>query len=149
MDAMALPVNDRCPVARSLTILGQKWTLLVLREAFFGRTRFAEFSRIGIPSDVLTARLGSLVEAGILERSPYREGGGRVRDEYLLTAAGRDVLPVVAALSQWGREHLPAAEASTMRALRDADDEPVRLAFVDSRGEVVAGRDVVLRRLVG
>ncbi len=149
MDAMSLPANRRCPVARSLTVLGQKWNLLLLREAFFGRTKFAEFSRIGIPSDVLASRLDSLVEAGIMERRPYQEEGARVRDEYILTAAGRDVLPVLAALTQWGYAHLPLDEGGTTRYVRELDEEPVTLQFVDSHGDVVDREGVAIRRLLG
>jgi DNA-binding HxlR family transcriptional regulator len=149
MDAMSLPANDRCPVARSLTVLGQKWSLLLLREAFFGRTRFAEFSRIGIPSDVLAARLESLVAAGLLVRRPYQADGARARDEYVLTDAGRDVLPVLAALTKWGYDHVPSAAGETMRFVRDSDEEALKLRFVDAAGEIVDERDVAIRRLLG
>ena len=149
MDAMSLPANRRCPVARSLTVLGQKWNLLLLREAFFGRTKFAEFSRIGIPSDVLASRLESLVNAGLMERRPYQLEGARSRDEYVLTEAGRDVLPVLAALTQWGYAHLPLAEGGTTDYVRESDGRPVELRFVDAHGDVVDDRDVAIRRLLG
>ncbi len=102
MDAMSLPANRHCPIARTLAVLGQKWNLLLLREAFLGRTRFAEFQRIGIPNATLGQRLNDLVCAGLLERVTYQEEGERSREEYVLTDAGRDVLPILAALSEWG-----------------------------------------------
>ncbi len=102
MDAMSLPANRHCPIARTLAVLGQKWNLLLLREAFLGRTRFAEFQRIGIPNATLGQRLNDLVCAGLLERVTYQEEGERSREEYVLTDAGRDVLPILAALSAWG-----------------------------------------------
>lgn len=102
MDAMSLPANRHCPIARTLAVLGQKWNLLLLREAFLGRTRFAEFQRIGIPNATLGQRLNDLVGAGLLERVTYQEEGERSREEYVLTDAGRDVLPILASLSEWG-----------------------------------------------
>ena len=99
---------ERCSIARSLEVLGQKWSLLIVREAMWGRTRFAEFrARLGVAPDVLTDRLGRLVDAGILERRPYREDGEREREEYVLTDAGRALLPVLAAMSAWGDEYRP------------------------------------------
>ncbi len=85
--------TERCSIARSLEVVGQKWSLLILREAFWGRTRFAEFrARLGVAPDVLTDRLGRLVDAGILQRRPYREDGEREREEYVLTEAGPALL---------------------------------------------------------
>jgi len=146
MRADELPANRLCPIARSMTVLGQKWTLLLLREAFYGRTRFAEFSRIGIPSDVLADRLERLVNAGLLQRQPYREGRGRQREEYHLTPAGRDVLPVLAALSAWGNAHLPIREGSGVVYAREPDGEELELHFVDRAGHVVADSEVAMRR---
>jgi DNA-binding HxlR family transcriptional regulator len=105
MTATAL-AKSACPIARSLSVLGEKWTLLVVREALWGRTRFADFrANLGIAPDVLADRLQTLVEAGILARRPYREEGQREREEYVLTTAGRELLPVLAALAAWGNEH--------------------------------------------
>ena len=98
MDAMSLPANRSCPIARTLGVLGQKWNLLLLREAFLGRTKYAEFQRIGVPTATLGARLQDLVDSGLLARHTYQEKGERARDEYLLTQAGRDVMPILAAL---------------------------------------------------
>jgi DNA-binding HxlR family transcriptional regulator len=127
-----------CPIARSLSVLGQKWNLLLLREAFLGRTKFTEFQRIGVPAATLGARLESLVEAGLLERRAYKEEGERPRDEYLLTDAGRDVLPILAALIEWGETHLQSDSGDRVTyAMATADGRPVNLAFVDDRQEVV------------
>lgn len=136
-----------CPIARSLSVLGQKWNLLLLREAFLGRTRFTEFQRIGVPTATLGARLEALVGAGLLERRTYKEQDERPRDEYLLTEAGRDVLPILAALIEWGEEHVPAATGDRVSyAMADSDGRPVRLAFVDDRQTVVDGGAVTVAR---
>jgi DNA-binding HxlR family transcriptional regulator len=136
MDASSLPANRFCSVARSLEVLGQKWNLLILREAFFGRTRYAQFQRIGIPSATLGQRLDALVDAGLLERRAYRREGERTREEYLLTESGRDALGVLAALSTWGDAHLPLPHGPSV-GYATSDGTPVRLAFVDEEGRVV------------
>jgi DNA-binding HxlR family transcriptional regulator len=98
---------DSCSVARTLEVVGERWTMLVLREAFFGVRRFNDFQRhLGAPRNVLTARLQTLVEAGVLRREPYREAGSRERFEYRLTPAGLELLPSLVALMQWGDHHL-------------------------------------------
>jgi DNA-binding HxlR family transcriptional regulator len=98
-----------CPIARSLDVVGDPWVLLVLREALTGATRFEQFrSALGVADNVLSRRLASMVQAGLLTRSPYA-AGNRTREEYLLTGAGRDLLPVVQALAQWGERHRPQA----------------------------------------
>jgi|tagenome__1003787_1003787.scaffolds.fasta_scaffold20651718_2 DNA-binding HxlR family transcriptional regulator len=136
MDAMSLPTNRYCSIARTLNVLGQKWNLLLLREAFLGRIRFAEFQRIGIPNATLGQRLNDLVCAGLMERVTYQEEGERSREEYVLTEAGRDVLPILAALSAWGDRHRP--QETGQGVLYAADEErPVHLEFRDTDGEFV------------
>jgi len=94
-----------CPVARSLDLLGDAWTLLILREVFSGNRRFDGLKdELGITDTVLSNRLQRLVDSGLLARSPYG-GSVRPRVEYVLTAAGEDTLPVLHALARWGRRH--------------------------------------------
>ena len=127
--------DTRCSIARSLEVLGEKWTLLVVREASWGRTRFSEFrDALGIAPDVLADRLATLVEVGVLERRPYREDGGRRREEYVLTAAGDDLRLVLAALQAWGDEHRPAPDRRGARFVETASGEPVTLTFVSPDG---------------
>jgi DNA-binding HxlR family transcriptional regulator len=90
-----------CPVARSLDLIGEWWSPLILREAFMGVRRFGDFERrLGIAKNILSARLRTLVEGGILERRPSRDDAREV--EYRLTAKGRDLFPVLLAMAQWG-----------------------------------------------
>jgi len=92
-----------CSVAQTLEIIGEWWTLLIIRDCFLGIRRFDEFvERLGIARNVLTSRLDTLVDAGILERRAYDEGRGRY--DYLLTDRGRALWPVLTALRQWGDE---------------------------------------------
>lgn len=140
-------VDTRCSIARSLEVLGQKWSLLIVREALAGRTRYAEFrARLGIAPDVLSDRLSTLVEHGILERRAYREAGERERDEYVLTDAGRDLTPVLVAMLDWGDEHRPTGFGPAALHVEAATGEPVRMAFVTGDGREVAPRDVALTR---
>jgi len=97
-----------CPIERTMSLLGTKSAMLLMREAYYGTTRFEDFwRRVGITKAAAAARLAELVDAGLLTRRPYREPGQRVREEYVLTPAGLDFMPVVWALFEWGRRHLP------------------------------------------
>lgn len=92
-----------CSIARALDIVGTKSTMLIMREAFFGTRRFDDFARrAGIGEPATAARLRDLTAAGLLERTPYQEPGQRTRYEYRLTPKGKDLLPVLVALRQWG-----------------------------------------------
>jgi DNA-binding HxlR family transcriptional regulator len=94
---------DNCSIGRALQIVGERWTFLVLREAFNGVRRFDEVCHhLGVSRAVLTERLATLVGEGILERSPYQVAGQRTRYEYRLTEKGRDLYPVLVALLAWG-----------------------------------------------
>jgi DNA-binding HxlR family transcriptional regulator len=97
--------TQSCPLARSLEIVGERWTLLILRDLFFGVRRFGELqARLDIPRAVLSARLATLVEHGLVERRPYRPG----RDELHLTERAQELWPIVHGLMQWGERHLVA-----------------------------------------
>ncbi len=139
--------DSSCAIARSLGVLGERWTFLILREATLGLTRFAQFrDSLGIAPDVLTERLATLVEYGVMERVAYQEPGSRSRSAYVLTPAGRELSVVLAALQQWGDEHLPWPEGPSMlRRVRDSD-RPVHVGFVDDRGREVPAEDVAMIR---
>lgn len=94
----------------ALRIVADRWALLVVREVSLGRRRFDELhDATGAPRAVLADRLRRLADVGVLATRPYRAPGQRARAEYVLTAAGIDLLPLLAALAQWGAQHLPAA----------------------------------------
>jgi len=99
-----------CVIARAMELIGSRSAFLLLREAFYGTTRFDDFAgRVGISEPVAAARLKELVAVGLLERHPYREPGQRTRLDYRLTDMGVDVFPVLAALVQWGDRWLGPA----------------------------------------
>jgi DNA-binding HxlR family transcriptional regulator len=136
--------EEFCSIARALDVLGDRWTLLVLREADLREvTRFADFrARLGIAPDVLANRLGALVEAGVMEKRPYREKGARTRYAYHLTKAGEELRIVLGALQQWGDEHRPPSVGPTVARRSAEQDRPLRVAFVDDTGAAVPLEDV-------
>ncbi len=146
----AVPVSEalwnrsRCSVAGTLAVVGEKWSLLVLREAFLGVRRFADFQRmLGAPRAVLTDRLTTLVAQGILRRVPYQVEGERQRHEYRLTQKGLDLYPTLVALMAWGDRYL-AEDGDVPLELQHRDcGEPVHLALVCDAGHELSGaRDV-------
>ena len=97
-------LDEPCPIARSLALIGDAWSMLIIRDAHAGLTRFDQFRKsLGIAPTILTRRLLALTEDGLLEKRLYSEHPPR--EEYLLTAAGRDFLPVLFMLGEWGRQH--------------------------------------------
>jgi DNA-binding HxlR family transcriptional regulator len=136
---MAKVPDTTCSIERALGVLGERWTFLILREAFFGATRFVEFrDRLGVAPDVLTDRLGTLVDYGVLEREPYREPGARSRFAYRLTPSGRELQVVLAALQQWGDEHLPRPEGPSMLRRVAGTECPVHVGYIDPDGREVS-----------
>ena len=131
--------RSRCSVAGTLAVVGEKWSLLVLREAFFGVRRFADFQRLlGAPKAVLSDRLATLVEQGILTRVPYQAEGERQRHEYRLTTKGRDLSPTLVALMQWGDTYLADGPPPLELQHRDCG-AAVHLELACEAGHRVAG----------
>ena len=140
---MAAMETSSCAIARSLAVLGERWTMLILRESLGGATRFAQFKvALGVASDVLTDRLATLVSYGVLTKEPYQEPGSRTRYEYSLTPAGKELAVVLGALQQWGDEHLPWPDGPTVIRRDRRNDRPIRVGFVDDRGREVAPENV-------
>ena len=105
-----------CSIARSLEVIGERWTLLIVRNLFLGLRRFDELQEnLGIARNVLAARLDKLVETGVVETRPYSERP--LRHEYVLTEKGRDLFPVLVSLMQWGDRHAPAPGGPPMLML--------------------------------
>jgi DNA-binding HxlR family transcriptional regulator len=100
--------QQQCSIARALEVVGERWTLLVVRDVFYGVRRYNDFLvHLGIPRAVLAARLQALVDAGVLDKRRYQESPPR--DEYVLTERGLALWPVLRSLGRWGREELPGA----------------------------------------
>ena len=134
-----------CAVARALEVLGDGWTLLVLREAFLGARRFADFeARLSISKNVLTKRLSHLVDEGVLEKIDAGQYGSRF--EYQLTRKGKDLLTVITALRQWGDRWIFGEGKEPLLVIDQATGapiEPVRIRRAD--GTPVPSRDLMLQ----
>lgn len=135
--------GDRCPIDRTMQIVGTRSAMLLLREAWYGTTRFDDFAtRVGISDAIASARLRELVDAGLLERRPYREPGQRTRHEYVLTESGSELVPVLVGLLAWGRKHAPHDGTPTASHAACGADVTVELRC--TAGHEVAPEDVVV-----
>ena len=133
-----------CSIAAALRIVGEKWTFLVLREAFNGIRRFDDMQRrTGMPRQVLSSRLARLVSEGILRKARYQEEGQRPRSEYRLTEKGIDLYPVVVALLAWGDKYAGGPGGSAVDLTHRDCGAPVQLELACADGHVLgSARDV-------
>ncbi|SFJ83027.1 winged helix-turn-helix transcriptional regulator [Amycolatopsis sacchari] len=133
-----LPESVACSIERAVSVLGERWTPLILRELHLGVVRFADIQqRLGIATNLLTTRLATLVGAGVVEKRPYREAGARTRYEYHLTDAGRDALVVLGALQQWGDRHLPRQAGPSFTRHDRRTGARLDVSFTDPDGHAV------------
>jgi DNA-binding HxlR family transcriptional regulator len=134
-----------CSIAQALEVLGDWWTLLIIRDAFLGVTRFGEFEqRLGVSKNILTARLGHLVEHQIMERVDVGQHGQRY--EYRLTPRGKDLITVITALRQWGDRWIYGAGAEPLLIVDRKTDRPIpALRISGEDGAPLRGRDLELR----
>jgi DNA-binding HxlR family transcriptional regulator len=103
--------SDTCSIARTLALIGDRWTLLVLRDVANGVSRFDDLaSHLGIARNVLSQRLARLARAGLVERTAYREPGARERHEYRLNGPGHELIPILLAFMEWGDRNLAGPE---------------------------------------
>ncbi|AHG18605.1 HxlR family transcriptional regulator [Chania multitudinisentens RB-25] len=117
---------DTCPVARSVELIGDRWSLLIVRDAFNGTRRFSSFQRdLGVARSILTDRLRGLVDAGIFTIQPASDGTSYL--EYVLTPAGKRLFPVVVALRQWGEQHLFQAGETHSQLIETGSGKPLGL----------------------
>lgn len=134
----------RCSISKALEVAGSRSALLILREAFYGTTRFDDFAeRVGISEPVAATRLRDLVDRGLLRREPYREPGQRSRMAYRLTDQGAELFPVLVALMTWGDRWLAADAAPVVLRHRDCG-EPVRAQLRCAAGHDPAIEDLDL-----
>ncbi|PJZ55235.1 winged helix-turn-helix transcriptional regulator [Leptospira adleri] len=136
--------EDECPIARSLSAIGEWWSLLILRDAFLGKRRFGEFEKsLGLAKNILTSRLQKLVSHGILEIVPASDGSAY--QEYVLTQKGKDLFPILVALRQWGETYLFGSEGSDQILVDELHQKPVRRIEIKSRdGRTLKSKDVSL-----
>ena len=136
-------VKMQCPVARSLERIGEWWSILIIRDALHGLTRFDQFEEsLGIAPNMLTRRLGALVKAGVLEKHRYSERPPRY--EYVLTERGRDFKPVLMAMQAWGNKHF-APEGASVLLVHAKTGTPADPVMVDRKtGRLLTGPEYVI-----
>lgn len=116
--------DAQCPVARTLDVIGDWWSLLIVRDAFNGVRRFSEFQKgLGMAKNILSTRLRTLVVHGILEIAPASDGSAY--QEYVLTDKGRALFPVIVGLRQWGEDHLFAQGEAHSQLVENASGQPI------------------------
>lgn len=148
MSRRKLNNDEPCPVARSVDVVGDRWSLLIVRDAFDGMRRFSDFKRsLGMARNILSDRLRKLVEAGILETKAASDG--TAYQEYVLTPQGESLFPVVVALRQWGEQHLfdPGERHSVLINKRTGKAVPP-LALQDSDGTTLQPDMTEVRKVI-
>lgn len=133
-----------CPVAQTLERVGEWWSLMILRECFHGTRRFADFERrLGIAKNMLSARLKRLVEVGVLEKRPSKDDPRQI--EYRLTESGKDLAPVLIALSQWGERWIYGGKAPVQFVNRHTGSPLAPIGLQDRDGQRLGLRDLAMK----
>ena len=134
-----------CPIARALDVIGDWWSLLIIRDALLGRRRFGEFQKsLGLAKNILTVRLRALVDRGILATAPASDGSAY--QEYVLTPKGRGLFPVLVALRQWSEEYDETPEEIATILVDRESGRPVRNLELHARdGRLLAVGDTTLK----
>ena len=140
-------VNAQCPVARALEVLGDRWALMILRDAFDGLRRFSEFQKnLGLAKNILATRLKLLLESGLLQLQPASDGSAY--KEYVLTDKGRSVFPIVVGLRQWGERFLFAPGEARSELLDSASGKSIETLLVRAQDGRVVGPEDCRRRVI-
>jgi DNA-binding HxlR family transcriptional regulator len=136
---------ESCSIGKSMDAIGTRSSMLILREAFYGTTRFDDFARrTRITAAIVAKRLKEMTDLGLFVKQSYREPGRRGRHEYLLTEKGRDLLPVVLALMQWGDKHLQGADGGSLRVVERGTGEPVVVGPRTASGRALGPEDLAI-----
>ncbi|MCL6386276.1 transcriptional regulator [Pectobacterium carotovorum subsp. carotovorum] len=139
--------EDACPVARALDVVGDRWALLIIRDAFDNRRRFGDFQRsLGVAKNILTDRLRTLVEEGILSVQPVSESSAY--QEYILTPKGEKLFPLVVALRQWGEQQLFAEGEPHSLLLDKHTGQPLQTMLpYSAQGQLLVGQDTFVQKV--
>ncbi|HWW73202.1 MAG TPA: helix-turn-helix domain-containing protein [Duganella sp.] len=139
--------DDACPVARSLDLVGDRWSMLIVRDAFDGIRRFSDFQRnLGVAKNILSDRLSTLVEEGVLTVQPASDGTSY--QQYVLTPKGESLFPVVVALRQWGERYLFAdGEPHSLLVDKDSGEAVAAMLPRDHAGQVLTALNTVVKKI--
>lgn len=141
----ALVPKEQCPLVLAAELVADRWTMLILREAFYGVSRYDDMlADLKAPRSMLTDRLGKMVERGLLTRKAYKEPGDRERNAYVLTSMGQDLATSLVALTQWGEAHLLEGPAP-VGVVHRATGIPISAALVDRSGNKIPTQEAELR----
>lgn len=136
--------GDACPIDHAVSAIGSRASMLLIREAFYGTTRFASFvAHTGLTDAVVAARLRGLVNIGAMSLRPYREGKNRPRNEYILTESGEALLPIVVAMMQWGSNYIQS-DGGPVRAVDIGTDERLVMGPRDRQGQSLSSDDILI-----
>jgi DNA-binding HxlR family transcriptional regulator len=140
--------EDSCPVARALYIMGDRWSLLIIRDAFDGSRRFGEFRQsLGVAKNILAERLKLLVEEGILALVPASDGSSYL--EYVLTQKGQDLFPIIMAFRQWGESHMYGkGEKHSVLVERSTGKVVPRIELRNAAGGLLKPADAFVKKLL-
>ncbi|MBN8647488.1 MAG: helix-turn-helix transcriptional regulator [Caulobacterales bacterium] len=134
---------NECGMAQSAFVFGDKWILLIMREAFYAVVRFEDIQKdLSIPRAILTNRLGRLIDLGIMTKQPYQEAGARVRHSYHLTLKGRKAFKILAAMMEWGDEYL--IQNPKMQIVDGTTKSHLRLGLINELGQEVPQKQIAL-----
>ncbi len=138
--------DDPCPVARCIDIVGDRWALLIIRDAFNGMRRFGEFQKsLGVAKNILSTRLRDLVEAGVLTLAPAADGS--VYQDYLLTPKGKELFTVILSLRQWGEGHLYQQDEPCATLVDRNSGKPIKkIELLNCDGKMVAPKDAIIKK---
>ncbi len=133
--------HHNCSFARTVDIIGDRWSLMILRDAFYGVRRFSEFKRrLGVTQGILSSRLAQMVERGLLDKHLLDDTSSR--EEYRLTASGRAMFPIVVAIMQWGDDHIHSTDGPPIRLFDKGSQQVLDALTVCVGGEPLALQNV-------
>lgn len=135
------PQSTECPVARTLSAIGDRWSLMIVRDAFDDIRRFSEFQKsLGVARNILASRLKTLVEVGVFDICPASDGSAY--KEYVLTEKGREIFPIVVSMRQWGERYLFEPNETRSVLLDNASGKPLMpIAVLSSEGQQLKPSD--------
>ena len=138
--------RTKCPIVKSVEVIGDKWILMLLREMMLGATRFDDFqSRLHISKSVLSSKLGKMVSLGLSDKVAYQVPNQRTRYEYQLTRKGRDLFKIIISLADWGNTYLIADDEAKVELVDKFTEERLKLTLTTESGEPVRWRDTKLQ----
>lgn len=135
-----------CPIMKAVKEIGDKWTLLILRECFLGFKRFDDFqTNLNISKSVLTTKLSNMIDLNLLEKRSYKNEGERTRHEYLLTQKGKDLMKIILSFMEWGNEYLVNEGELTLKVVEKSAQNDIEIAILNQADERLKYRELEMK----